>query len=90
MTEARADALRETAKEPGKRWRNWFNSERDAIFGNGEINPAGDWFSPNLYATQTLAEDAAETDMVTFRDWVRDHGIVWLGAFPEGDRPHER
>lgn len=80
-------AKRETAKEPPKRWRNWFHSERDVTFGNGEINKAGKWSSVNLHATEAIAEDAAARDMIAFAGWVRINGIVWLGAYPEGERP---
>lgn len=61
-------------------WRNWFHSESDVVFGNGEINKAGEWCSPNIYVSQAEAEEAAEADMIAFAGWVRKHGIRWLGA----------
>lgn len=61
-------------------WRNWFHSDVDVVFGNGETNKAGEWCSPNIYASQAEAEEAAEADMIAYAGWVRDHGIVWLGA----------
>lgn len=80
MSDAKTAPLSAPRDMPWIGWRNWFSSEIDVVFGNGEINKAGEWSSPNIYVTQALAEEAAEADMIAFAGWVRDHGIRWLGA----------
>jgi len=80
MSETRVATNSTKRDMPWIGWQNWFHSERDVVFANGESNPAGEWCSPNIYVSQAEAEEAAETDMIAFAGWVRENGIRWLGA----------
>lgn len=70
-------------------WKNKFFSERDAVFGDGTVNKAGEWFAVMKWPSRDVAETRAQQHLIEFAGWVEASGIVWLGArfFPEEDAP---
>lgn len=75
----------EAAREPAKRWRNWWRAHTDAIdFRLGALPPTprkiGDvWAGHRLFPSRDTAETAAQRCGQLF--------FTYLGAFPEGERP---
>jgi hypothetical protein len=75
---------------PRGHWKNKFHSERDAVFGNGDVNPAGEWFAVMEWPSRDVAETRAAQHMAEFAEWTAFFGITYLGAvfFPEdGKKP---
>lgn len=78
-----------SVRKPGY-WQNKFHSERDAVFGNGTVNKAGEWFSPNEWPSRDVAETRALQHMEEFAGWIKQAGIIYLGpvffpAPPQGE-----
>jgi hypothetical protein len=71
-------------KKPGW-WQNKFHSERDVVFGNGAVNKAGEWFSPNRHPSHDVAITRGQHHMIEFADWCKEFGITYLGPifFPD-------
>lgn len=86
MTTSTKPLHEERIEEPA-RFVNWFTSERDAVFQNGERHKAGVWHSPNVWPSKDVAVTKAHEHLIEFAGWVADNGIEYLGAFPEGQRP---
>ncbi len=81
------DTKQDTIQRPARAWRNWFQSERDAVFENGDRHLAGVWVSPNRWPSEDVARSKAHEHMRIFAGWCADAGIEYLGAYPEGTRP---
>lgn len=83
---------REEVKEPAKRWRNWWRAPYDGVAecvftGKLTARRAGEAYPGfRVYPSQDAAETSVK-EIVTGRYG----GLVanYLGAYPEGDRPHD-
>lgn len=77
------------SRVPRGYWKNKFFSERDAVFGDGVTNPAGEWFAVMQWPSRDVAETRAHQHLAEFAGWVEATGIVYLGPvfFPENSSP---
>lgn len=75
----RADV--EPTKEPAKRWWNWWEMPCDCVFNGADAAKGDICPGSGVYPSKDLAETAALEGM-------REASApVYLGAFPEGERP---
>jgi len=88
---------REEAREPAKRWRNWWRFNISALsFDGGTVYERGKSYAgPMAFPSREVAEqralDKLARSSVTRRRTGRkerfaEH-VEYLGAFPEGERP---
>ena len=64
---------------PKGHWKNKFHSVHDAVFANGAINKAGEWFAVMEWPSRDVAETVAAKHMIEFAGWVEAIGITYLG-----------
>lgn len=89
-----AELVRETAKEPAKRWRNWWRlyppawAMCDTCFAMHNT-PSIAVFDYNGCCEVWPSKDIAESraDRVEYTEGCEPHMVEYLGAFPEGERP---
>ena len=72
-------------------WRNWFQSAKCVVWHNAVPDGPGLWPPSGAYPSKLAAESAAQTGFAELEifapGFVERHGIEYLGAFPEGERP---
>lgn len=78
------DLAREPVKEPLKGWRNWWRCElggHKVLLRNGRTVRlrAGEEWRGRLWPSRDICVTVATESKAT--------NVVWLGAFPEGERP---
>lgn len=82
------ELVREVAKEPSKRWRNWWLTHVPATLVC-RVCGAKDGVEPGtIYDSHCRtypSQDAAETHAAEIAE--PDEERLYIGAFPEGERP---
>jgi hypothetical protein len=85
MSDTETKSVPKLSVKPPGYWRNKFHSEKDAVFGDGTVNPAGEWFAVMRWPSRDVAETRAQQHMAEYAGWTAATGITYLGAvhFPE-------
>lgn len=80
---------REPAKEPSKRWRNWYRAKLacDVCAPNQTLSmEPGGVFYGSPHPSKEIAEQRAFDEMASNGENAR--AIEYRGAFPEGEQPN--
>ena len=77
---------REVAVKPPTRWRNWVHAERA-----GPRYPAGKILAPGVFVSKDVAETLflEAWSKPAWREQESLWGYIYLGAYPEGERPND-
>lgn len=81
------ELVRETVKEPAKRWRNWYRALAGFLDPGGFVEEGEVYHGTRLWPSKDAAETRALEEASDLRFATANGDAQYLGAYPEGERP---